>query len=58
MLHPLVNHYGCAGDGDHDHAVGLAHRLVAKANSYKWLKLFIIQAIAIANTNIKFKMVF
>ena len=30
----LVNHYGCAGDGNHNHAVGLTHRLIAEANAH------------------------
>ena len=29
-----VNHNGCAADGDHDHAVGLSHRLIAEANAH------------------------
>ena len=30
----LVNHNGCAADGNHNHTVGLSHRLVAEANSH------------------------
>ena len=28
-----VNDYSCAGDGNHDHTIGLTHRLIAKANA-------------------------
>ena len=29
-----VNNNGSAADGDHNHAVGLTHRLIAKANAH------------------------